>query len=240
MIMNAEGCDFLQAVEILTDEKFLRRVTEQPKRPSGPDPEDEKRKRRAQWYWNQSKPAENSPVEKYLRGRGLTLPIPGTVRYLPKMDRGHIPHCMISAFGLPNETEPGILGAPEKIISVHLTFLNPEGTAKQVVSIANEPATKIMIGYPDDLPIAVAPVNESGAMSISEGIENAMAEAQAMGWGAWAAGSAPRLPKLAKVLPDYVKTVAIYPDHDHDGELYAMRLVDALEEREGLEVLVEE
>src|SRR5262249_60888366 len=118
-------CDFVEAVKRLTDATLL---SEQ-RSPTAKDAAarrkreceqyDAKQHAKAVWLWLRRRPATRSPVEIYLRGRGYVGTIPPTIAYLPA--RNQHPHAMISAIALPNEVEPGELGAPRILPSVHLT-----------------------------------------------------------------------------------------------------------------------
>jgi hypothetical protein len=81
-----------------------------------------------------------------------------------------------------------------------------------------------MIGRSVGFPIVVAPVNDLLGLSIAEGIEDALSLHEATGLGAWAAGSANRLPALADRIPSYVEIVSIAADDDDVGLKYADEL----------------
>jgi hypothetical protein len=56
--------------------------------------------------------------------------------------------------------------------------------------------------------------------------------------GAWVAGSAGRMPKLADVIPRYIECVTIYAHADKAGQHGAEQLAQALDQR-SIEVLIE-
>jgi hypothetical protein len=130
---------------------------------------------------------------------------------------------MISAIALPNEIEPGQLGAPRVVRSVHLTKLKPDGSDR-----IREDESKIIVGRPLGLPIAISCITDGLSLAITEGIEDALAYCAA-GFAAWAAGSAPFIPALAEHIPDYITTVIIEQHIDPDGQ--AQRAVAQLQER---------
>jgi hypothetical protein len=84
----------------------------------------------------------------------------------------------------------------------------------------------------------LAPPNALLALTITEGIEDALALTQALGVGAWAAGSAPFMPRLAKHLPDWVEvvTIELHPD---GGRRHAEKLAELVRDR-GIEVITRE
>jgi Toprim domain len=190
---------------------------------------------KAQWLWGRSKPPEGTPTEVYLRNRrGFAGSIPGTIRHLPA--RGDYGTAVIAAFGLVDEPEPGCIIMPKALLrGVHLTRLLPDGSDK-----AGTEADKKMVGRSTGWPIIVAPPNDLLGLAITEGIEDALSVYVATGLGAWAAGSASRMPALAETIPAYVECVTIYA-HDDDagqGQRGALDLAQQLHGR-GLEVFIE-
>ena len=103
---------------------------------------------------------------------------------------------MIAAFALADEGELGMLDAPRNVESVHLTLLKADGSGK-----ADTKPNKIIIGRPLGRPIVLAPVNDLLALAVAEGIEDALSLHAATGFGAWAAGAAAFMPKLADTIP---------------------------------------
>jgi Toprim domain len=131
---------------------------------------------------------------------------------------------MIAAFGPAHELDTGIIGIGEQnITGVHLTRLLPDGSGKAVFEDADE-VTKIMIGYSAGSPIVLAPPNDALGVVIAEGIEDALSAHEATGLGAWAAGSASRMPALAGILPDFIEVVTVLVDDDQDGRRHAAEL----------------
>lgn len=181
---------------------------------------------KALWLWRQRKPVKGSLVETYLRSaRGYAGALPATIGYLPA--RGEHGPGMIAAFGLAGELEPGELRISDSDVrGVHITRLAQDGSGK-----AGTPADKIMLGTSLGFPIVLAPPNDLLGLVIAEGIEDAFSVHEATGLGAWAAGSASRLPALASALPAYIECVTIMVDDDLDGRRHAAALADALSAR---------
>lgn len=180
----------------------------------------------AAFLWRSSLPADGTPVEIYLReGRGLDPIVPATVRYLPA--RMGYPHAMITAFGLAQELEPGVLAVPDCVDGVHITRLTSDGRDKL--------EKKRMLGTVADKPLVLSPPNDCLGLAITEGIEDALSVNQVTGLGAWAAGSASQLPRLSEAVPDYIECVSIFIDPDDAGEKGGVALAEALERR-GFEV----
>jgi putative DNA primase/helicase len=187
---------------------------------------------KARWLWSQRRPIVGTIAEKYLRGRRIICALPTTLGFLPARKPEHHP-ALIAAFALVDEPEPGIVGTPRNVGAVHLTLLKPDGSGKAEI---NKP--KLMIGSPAGLPIVLAAPNDLMGLAISEGIEDALSIHEATGLGAWAAGAASFLPKLADVVPSCVEAVTIYAHADKAGENGARNLVQALHRRD-LEVSLE-
>jgi hypothetical protein len=188
------------------------------------------RRMKALGLWRRGKPVQNTPVERYLKqARGYRASIPGTIRFLPA-SQGFAP-AMIAAIGIADEIEPGIIAVPDRNIrGVHITSLLPDGAAK-----AGTDRDKIMVGKSIGEPIVLAPPNDGLGLAITEGIEDALSIYEATGLGAWAAGSASRMPALAAVVPSYIDCVTVVADPDDAGTINAQKLADALEPR-GCEV----
>ena len=112
--------------------------------------------------------------------------------------------------------------------------LQPDGSDK-----ADVEHPKLIIGQGSaGFPICLAPPNDLLGLAITEGVEDALSVHQATGLGAWAAGSAGRMPALAAHVPAYVDCVTIAAHSDPDGEKGALDLAAALEVR-GVEVNIQ-
>ena len=191
------------------------------------------RRDKARWLWSRRQPIVGTIAETYLReARRYIGPLPPTLGYLA----GRGEHCpaMIAAYGLADEPEPGTLAIVDDAVrAVHITRLAPDGLDK-----AGTDADKITIAPPSGLPILLAPANDLLGLAITEGIEDALSVHAATGLGAWAAGSASFMPKLADAVPSYIECVTIYAHNDQSGHHGAIELAAMLVAR-GIEVLIE-
>jgi hypothetical protein len=194
----------------------------------------ERRQReKARWFWSRRRPIIGTLAEKYLRqARGITCALPPTLAFLRSIKPEYSP-AMIAAFAVVDEPEPSQLGTPSDVDAVHLTLLKPDGSGKAEVE-----RPKLMIGSPGKRPIIVAPADDLLGLAITEGIEDALTAHQALGLGAWAAGAAGRMPKLADMIPDYIEAVTIFAHPDKAGQSGACLLAAALRKR-GIEVTME-
>jgi hypothetical protein len=188
---------------------------------------------KAAWLWSRRQPIIGTPAELYLRAaRGHSGPISRTLAFLLRAKPEHHP-AMIAAFAVCDEPEPGVVGEPLNVNSVHLTLLKPDGSGK-----ADTDPNKLIIGRPLARAIAVAPPNDLLGLAITEGIEDALTAYEATGLGAWAAGAAGFMPALVRAIPEWIETVTIYAHADNSGREGACRLAVALSRR-GVEVFVE-
>jgi phage/plasmid primase-like uncharacterized protein len=193
----------------------------------------ERRQRnKARSMWRASRAAAGTVVETYLRMRGITIPLPATVRFLPPLRPDRFP-AMILPYDIPNECEPGILAAvaEAKITAVHLVLLKPDGTDKADIA-----KPKITVGSPAGMPMVLAPMGDLLGLAICEGAENALSIYQMTGLGSWAAGPASFLPALADAA-SYADCVSIFADDDSPGERYSGELAARLTTR-GFRVVV--
>src|SRR5262249_46519725 len=233
--MFLAGCEFVEAVKQLTNTTSLSGKRPATKTAANPQAEDQRKREceaeeakqhaKAAWLWSLRQPVAGSPVERYLRARGYIGAIPPTIGYLPAHDEH--PHAMISAFPLPNEIEPRELGAPLTVRTLHLTKLLPDGSDR-----IRTKQGKITVGSPSGLPIVVSCIHDGLSLAITEGIEDALAYAS-IGIGAWAAGSAPLIPSLAKSIANYVTSITIeqHIDADQQGQRAVTRLQELLRAR---------
>ena len=225
------GCDQAQVIGALKcrglwPEQSSRSFTRDFTRKAGKDPVHYEADRTlvAKALWTKSIPAKGTPVETYLRiSRGYQGLIPETLRFLPASEKH--PPAMIAAFAMAVEIEPGILCVPpDAVRAVHLTKLKPDGMGK-----ADMPDPKIILGRgASGVPIILAPPNDLLGLAITEGIEDALSVHAATGLGAWAAGSASRMPALADVVPEFIECVTIIGDDDDAGRKFARQLAERL------------
>jgi hypothetical protein len=191
-----------------------------------------RQREKACWLWRTARTAAGTTAERYLRSRGICF-VPNTVRFLaPRKPGQH--SAMICPYGLPNESEPGILKITEPaIFAVHLTFLKSDGSDKAVVE--DDESDKITVGSPCGRPLVLAPMNDLLGLVITEGIEDALSVHQETGLGAWAAGSSSFMPALAEFVPENADCITVIADDDDAGRRGARDLTRRLNHR-GLHV----
>ena len=233
LVQHVDGAAFADAIETLTGASIKRpQVARHKTRRETPDQYERRQASKASYLWLQRYPIKGSPAETYLReARRYSGPLPATLGYLEPGKPKHHP-AMIAAFGIPDEPEPGIVGEPRGVAAVHLTLLKPDGSGK-----ADVKPNKLIIGRPLGRPIILAPPNDLLGLAITEGIEDALSVHQSCGLGAWAAGAAGFMPKLAEVVPDYIEVVHILVDDDEAGFNNGSELLRRLRARRGFEVI---
>jgi putative DNA primase/helicase len=242
LVQHLDGVSFAEACATLAGEPPVSARSE-PRpiiKPADDDTYERQQGRKARNLFRRSVPASGTLAETYLRSRGITAPMPATVRFLAPISADHRP-AMVVPFGLPDEPEPAILAIDDDAITaVHLTLLRPDGSGK-----ADARPNKLVIGSPGGIPLVLAPLNDLLGLAITEGIEDALSAHQATGLGAWAAGSAGFMPKLIAAIEDLAareydaspECVTIFADSDDAGQRGARQLAEALVAR-GIETFV--
>jgi hypothetical protein len=181
----------------------------------------------ARFLWHRRRPIAGSAAETYLRARGYNGPIPATLAFLPAS--GDHPPAVIAAYGIATEPEPGVIAIAENaVLGVHLIKLKPDGSDR----LRDDPKCKFTIGKGFVAPIVLAPPNDLLGMVIAEGIEDGLNAHEASGLGAWAAGTATRLPALAGLIPSYIECVTILVDDDDAGRTNSHELMARLRDRD--------
>ena len=154
-------------------------------------------------WWRASRPAADSPVITYLRGRGITLSAPPTLRYHPALKHpdGEYWPAMVAL------VQHGVNNRP---IGIHRTFLARDGHGKAAVS-----PDKMMLGKMGGGAVRLAPVSEK--LAVCEGIETALSVQQITGIPTWAAGSAGGIEELTLPPLPLASDIIIAADHDANG-----------------------
>lgn len=173
-------------------------------------PDDEWARKKIEALRALARPATGTPVEKYLRNRGLTIPIPSALRFIPKMPFWHTEEKTES---LHPGMAADITTADDMVRSVHRTYLTDEGTKADLDEVKK---VMIPVGTISGGAIKLYEPIEGAWMSLAEGIETALAVYAAVGLPIWSTVSAGMLatwdPAMLKGLR--VKGVLIWADLD--------------------------
>jgi putative DNA primase/helicase len=188
---------------------------------AGPDSDAKARTEAALAIWQASRGVEGTPVEAYLRSRGLNLPALPALRFhagLKHPSSGIWP-AMVALVTL------GGTGSP---IAVHRTFLARDGGGKAPVNPA-----KMMLGPCRGGVVQLGAPGD--VLMVGEGIETCLAAMRPTGNAAWAALSTSGLRSLD--LPGEVRDVIVLADGDEPGEAAAQECAKRWQ-REGRRVRI--
>lgn len=204
--------------------------------PDRTDPDDPRAKERRGWakgIWREARPAAGTLVETYLRGRGVALPVPASLRFamLRHPDGGE-------------EKRPAMVACMQvggSVTGVHRTYLAPDGSGKAEIRVTEGrdvrlAKAKLMLGQAEGAAVRLAPLGPN--LAIAEGIETALSVLQlAPGWCVWAALSAGNLPAVA--IPEGVRRLVYVADGDHkyDPRQRSWRRVGLRKAQEAAEAL---
>ncbi len=131
--------------------------------------------------WAGTVEALGSPVEIYLRGRGITGAIPPTLRYHPATPWGYpdpsktprtFPAMVAIATGPDGRSAAGL----------HITALRPDGSGKADLRNA-----RLMYGDLTGAAVQLGLFPEAGELAVAEGIETALSYRDLTGTPCWAA-----------------------------------------------------
>ena len=165
---------------------------------------------RARQIWKATQPAIGSLVEAYLRSRGITLPIPTSIRFHPGLKHqptGLMFPAMVAA----------VARADGGLTAVHRTYLLPDGCGKARVS-----SPKMALGPLHNGAVRLA--SAGNALGLAEGIETAMSAMEIFDIPVWAAlGS--RLDRVT--VPEGVIEVQVFGDNGQAGQEAAEKAADA-------------
>ncbi len=151
----------------------------------------------ARRLWTAAQSAQSGPVALYLAGRGVIIPPPPSLRWVPRCWHARARRCLPAMVARVD----GIEG---RLIGVHRTWLDRDEAGqwhrRDRASLGPIGGGAVRLAEPDK------------TLLIGEGIETCLAAMQACGLPAWAALSTSGMVALA--LPPIVRTVVILADHD--------------------------
>lgn len=173
--------------------------------------ERDKRARQAARLWQEAQPIAGTVAETYLRGRGITCPLPDTLRYQ-----------MACWHGPTAKRHPALVALVEggDGFAVHRTYLRPDGSGKAALD-----PDKAMLGAVAGG--AVRLTEGPGGLAVAEGIETALSLACGLLRAPatiWAALSTSGLRGLT--LPPEPGRLTIAPDGDDAGRAAAHALAE--------------
>jgi putative DNA primase/helicase len=161
-------------------------------------------------------------VDRYLTARGVgEVTYPDSLRFAPSIRDGD--------GGIRPAMVAMIVDRTGKPVSMHRTFLRPDGRAKAEM----ECPRKIMPGeLPEGSCVRLSEYVSGGALGIAEGIETAMSASAMYGLPVWSAINTALLKKWLP--PEGCKQIAIFADNDpkYGGQAAAFLLAHRLAVRD--------
>ena len=171
---------------------------------------DEKKARQARSIWQETLPIAGTLAETYLRGRGITCPLPATLRFHPGAFHGPAARRL-----------PALVAVVEGAagFSIHRTYLHPDGSGKTDIA-----PNKMMLGA-----VSGGAVRLGGGptLVLTEGIETALSLQSGLlkhPVTVWAALSASNMASLN--LPPKPGRLTIAADGDTAGHAAAYALAE--------------
>lgn len=178
-------------------------ISSEPPSQLAPGNDDTERTNRARDLWHVAKPVAGTLAETYLRSRGITVPLPATLRFLPAA--AHRPSL---------QTLPALVAAvsvwPSKSVSaIQRTYLKSDGGGKAHVTPAKMSLGPIRGG-------AVRLGKAAPRLAFCEGIEDGLSIMQLdPTLPVWVTLGAKNLSSV--ILPDVTTEVVIVADNDANG-----------------------
>lgn len=174
---------------------------------------------------------EGTPAETYLRGRGIRMPLPHTLRFArlaPPKDSG-----LLEANG------PGVLPCLVAIVTdpagvlvgLQRTYLTDAGA--KAATADPKGTVKFSLGLVAGGSIQIGP--PAASILVCEGLEDGLTLAQALGRSVWVAAGTSMLPHMS--FADATRAVVIGADGDAAGERAAAKAAEAFADR-GLAVRI--
>lgn len=221
------------------EERAKRRIEEKAAELSK---DDENKARLIGRIWRDRRSPENSVVEAYLRGRGITLPPPPAIGLLTLNEHkpsGRFMPCMISGLFAPRMEGEGELAKPMwKVVAIHRTWLVAEDLEARrldgafvlehhVTALGRDAKVerlkfsqnghdcgKMVLGSPRGACIPLSAGKTRTVLAVTEGIENGLSIAQVNpDWSVWAAYSSSNFINLP--VPPAVRRLILCGDADN-------------------------
>lgn len=200
---GCDFCDILAAAGVRSGDYMPPDPVRIAKQAAEAKAQDARRADAAHRLWSETQPIEGTPAEAYLRGRGISCPLPDRLRFHPQCWHG------------PSESRfPALVALVEggEGFAVHRTYLRADGSAKAGLASGD----KLMLGA-----TAGGAVRLSGfasRLAVAEGIESALSLLCGLLAGpamVWAALSTSGMRSLR--LPSVAGQLVIAGDGDRPG-----------------------
>lgn len=201
---NGDAFDFVRMIHGCRDNRealaFIDALPVQRQQPPSPKQPKKDTGAYARKLWHETRPARKSPVELYLRKRGIALDsLPAVLRFHPglKHPEGQNFPAMVAC----------IHNHKNEITGIHRTFITPQGDRAPVAK------RKLALGRFGDCAIRLYPAGP--VLGVAEGIETALSVRQHNpDLPVWAAISLSNMKRI--ILPEVVREVIYLADADSD------------------------
>ena len=203
-VQRAYGVKLLPAIEML-DGGALREL-EQQRVIATPKADWSKA---ARSIWDAASPISGTPAEAYLRSRGITMDLPHTLRFA----RLRYPQEQ----GRRAALVAAVCDPAGELTGIQRTFLTDEGRKADV------PEVKLSLGRVAGGAIQLGP--PAASLLVTEGLEDGLTLAQALGRSVWVSAGTSMLPRME--LADITRAVVIGADGDAPGEIAANKAAHA-------------
>lgn len=216
-VMETEGLSFIDAVKKLTDAPHIAPMHsfKQPTWVSKPINQRDGYKD-ALAIWDEARPAKGTPVDAYLRARGIRLPVSDELRYAPNLFHGPSRKRFPAMVARISEASG--------FCAVQRTYLDPTLPQKAPVPREEQKRGKgamyagcVRLREPGDV------------LGIAEGIETALSATQLYQISTWAVLNVNRLSRIQ--IPRHVHSLVIFADPGEAGKREAFAAAETYERR---------
>jgi putative DNA primase/helicase len=156
--------------------------------------------------WGGAGPIADTTAERYLRGRGITIPLPPTLRASTGLHLGRYPFpVIVAAVQRPSD---------RTVVAVQRTFLALDGSHKASIAAPRQTTGALGTGA-----VRLGPAGD--VLGLVEGIETGLSAMQISGVPAWCCLGAGRMCRV--VIPSVVHELHVFADDDEPGRAAAER-----------------
>lgn len=184
----------------------------------------------AQRIVDASMPINGTPAEAYLRSRGIKMPLPHTLRFAriapPKIEGNGL----LAANGpAPLPALVAIVTDPAgQLVGVQRTYLTEGGRKAATTPTESDPKPKVKYSLGQVIGGAIQLGPPSASMIVTEGLEDGLTLAQALGRSVWVAAGTSMMPQMT--FADVTRAIVIGADGDAAGSVAAGKAAEAFAE----------
>jgi putative DNA primase/helicase len=174
--------------------------------------------------WWAAVPIASTPAERYFRHRGITIPIPPSLKFAAQLD-------YFDGGGATPMALPAVVVAVQepsrRIVAIQRIYLRPDGRGQAQVSTPKKSLGPISGGA-----VRLTPCGQT--LAVAEGVEDGLALHQMTGQPVWALLGTSAFTNF--IPPPEVTTIVLAPDADEAGDEAAKKAASRFTET-GLKVL---